>query len=84
MAANGIDPPGQTEEGIEVVKFMDLRKHHATSQVGARGVHLPVVLIGMPTGKIFADRGADSQQIAEGATLHRVGQFRKHGWKRNW
>lgn len=81
MPSDAIHALGQAEEGIEIVKFVNLRKHDTAPQIGAGRIHLAVVFIAMPVGEILADSGADGQQVAKDAALHSLGQPAQAGMK---
>ena len=79
MSAESEQAARHSEERVEVVEFVDLGDQDAAAEVGAGSVHLAIVLVGMPAGKILADVRTHSQQIAESALAHRALQGEETG-----
>src|SRR5580704_431620 len=48
LSAQRIDLPGHAEERVQIIELMNLGENHATAQIGARRIHLPVILVRMP------------------------------------
>ena len=44
---------------------MDLRQNHATTLIGASGVHLPIIFVLVPVRQVFTDLGADANNVAK-------------------
>src|SRR4051794_7715139 len=65
VSANRKNSARQAKKCIEVIKFVNLGNQHTATQVRARRIHLTIVLVRMPSRKIFADVRAHAQQMSE-------------------
>ena len=62
VAADRKQPAWQAEEGMKVIKLMDLRQNHSTAQVGTRSVQRTVVFVRMPARQVLADHSAHAHR----------------------
>src|SRR6202035_4347189 len=79
MSSERIDAAGNSEKGGKAVELGNMRKHHPTTQIRASRIHVAVILVRMPMGKIFPNRRSDCQRTAENSALHRLG-YRAETW----
>src|ERR1700687_1856343 len=57
VSSESVDAAGNSEQRIEVVELVDLRKYNTTAEISARRIHLAIILVRMTIGEIFTNRG---------------------------
>src|SRR5208337_3299112 len=67
VAAEGEQTLRLAEQRVQIVELVNLREDYTSSQVCARGIHLPVILITMPAWQILAYGGTNCEQVAQQA-----------------
>src|SRR5579863_537777 len=63
------------KKGVKIIELVYLRQYDSPTLVSARGIHLTVILVGMPIGKIFTNRGANRKEISQGPGVNDFSEF---------
>ena len=77
VSADGEDAARQSEQRVRAIQIVNLRQDDAAALVASRRVHLTVVLVGVPPGKVLAEieprRNDASDRLPRPATPARAG-----------
>ena len=69
MSSHRKDPFWHSKQPVDVIEFMNLREHDSATEIGARRVHVSIVLVRVPFRQIFPDDDPGRDDISHGSFL---------------